>query len=213
MRSKLTKEALSIWVKWLVTRPLVFGLTAYQVLRLQLILGRQLMDSTVGDPLLERFRDSNPRTERLANLQASVGRLQLEHIDAFNEGARRNAHILTEELGEVPGVRAPAATGDHIYVYYPLSVDPDRRSDLRDYLLRHGIDTKTTDMADCSTLTTFGGASKGGPPTEASVLEICVYPTLSAGQMRRIARKIRAWARLPAISRASAKPEGASLAS
>ena len=39
-----------------------------------------------------------------ANLQAAIGLLQLDHIDAFNEGARRNAAILTEMLHGVPGI-------------------------------------------------------------------------------------------------------------
>jgi dTDP-4-amino-4,6-dideoxygalactose transaminase len=137
-------------------------------------------------------------------VQAALGRVQLRHIDAFNRGARRNGEILTTELGEVPGVRVPAAGGDHIYVYYPLSVDPARRDDLRRWLLRHGIDTKTSDMADCSTLAAFGGGGATGPVTEASVLEICVYPSLSEAQMRRIARAVRRWAsRSTALDRAA----------
>jgi len=199
----IAKEAWGIWVKWLLTRPLLFGVTAYPVLRLKLLLGQSLMDSAVGDELLEKFIHSNPRVSRLANLQAAVGVRQLRHIDAFNEGARRNAQVLTDNLGEVPGIKAPRSTeSDHIYVYYPLTVDPEKRDDLRHYLLRHGIDTKTTDMADCSTLKPFLDPEKTetprNGPREASILEICVYPVISANEMRRIARVIRAWAGLPA---------------
>ena len=119
----------------------------------------------------------------------------------FNEGARQNARILTEKLGEVPGIKAPrSGEGDHIYVYYPLTVDPERRDDLRHYLLKHGIDSKTTDMADCSTLKPFretgGTANRRCGPTQASILEICVYPVISGKKMRRIAQIIRSWAGL-----------------
>lgn len=201
-KEEITKEALSIEAKWLLTRPLVFGLTAYQALRLRLLLGQELMDSAVGDELLEDFMNSNPQVGRLANLQAAIGLLHLQHIDNFNEGARRNARILTEQLGEVPGIKAPRSMeGDHIYVYYPLTVDPEKRDDLRHYLLKHGIDSKTTDMSDCTTLKPFREtdsiAYEQDGPSEASILEICVYPVISENKMRRIARLIRAWAGLP----------------
>jgi dTDP-4-amino-4,6-dideoxygalactose transaminase len=203
-KDAITKKALSIWVMWLLTRPWIFGLTAYQALRLKLLLGQPLMDSAVGDDLLEEFKNSNPRISRMSNLQAATGLLQLSHIDAFNEGARRNARILTESLGEVPGIKAPdAVEGDHIYVYYPLTVDPARRDDLRHYLLKRGFDTKTTDMSDCSALGFFQETepSDNHPNTtkEASILEICVYPVISQEKMRRLGGDIRAWAGVPKL--------------
>src|SRR5262249_14606714 len=76
----IVRTAFSIWAAWLLTRPLIFGLTAYPVLRLQLCLGRPLMDSTVGDELLEDVRQATPTISRMANLQATIGLLQLEHI-------------------------------------------------------------------------------------------------------------------------------------
>ena len=192
-----TKEALSIWAKWFVTRPLIFGMTVYPALRLMHFMGRPLMDSAVGNELLDEFVSTKPRIIRLSNLQAVMGLRQLQRIDFFNEGARRNAHHLTEKLGEVPGITAPSSTaGDHIYVYYPLTVDAKRRDDLRHYLLRHGIDSKTTDMADCFTLKPFRSTGNGGHrngPSEASILEICVYPVIPENKMHEIARAIRHW--------------------
>jgi DegT/DnrJ/EryC1/StrS aminotransferase family len=191
------KEACSIWTKWFVTRPLIFGLTVYPVLRLKLLMGQPLLDSAVGNELVDEFVSTKPRITRLSNLQAAIGLRQLQRIDHFNEGARRNAHRLTEKLGKVPGIKAPSSTdGDHIYVYYPLTVDPKRRDDLRHFLLRHGIDSKTTDMADCTTLkpflNTWNGDHRNGP-SEASILEICVYPVIPEDKMLEIARAIRQW--------------------
>lgn len=199
---EIVKKAVSIWIKWLLTRPLVFGLTAYQALRLKLALGKPLMDSAVGDELLDTFARSNPRVIPMANLQADLGLLQLRYIDAFNEGARKNARILTENLGEVPGVKAPQTLReDHVYVYYPLTVVPEQRDDLRNFLLRHGVDSKQTDMSDCTALKCFGGgagrSTERGETREAAILEICVYPIVSQRQMRRIAGLIRSWAGLP----------------
>jgi dTDP-4-amino-4,6-dideoxygalactose transaminase len=135
----------------------------------------------------------------MSNLQASIGLLQLERIDAFNEGARRNARVLTESLKGVTNIGVPAPTADdHIYVYYPLTVEPAKRDDLRAYLLKHGFDSKKTDMSDCSRLEPFSGngarAQSAGGPREASILEICVYPVISEKKIRQLGAAIRAWA-------------------
>jgi dTDP-4-amino-4,6-dideoxygalactose transaminase len=201
-KNAMAKKALGIWVKWLLTRPFIFGITAYQALRLKLLLGQPLMDSTVGDELLDEFMEGDTGVHRMCNLQAAIGLLQLSHIDAFNEGARHNARMLTQDLGEVPGIQAPrSTTGDHIYVYYPLTIAPEQRDNLRHYLLERGIDSKITDMADCSTLKQFRDKAdktdRENSPNEASLLEICVYPVISEISIHRIARVIREWAGLP----------------
>jgi dTDP-4-amino-4,6-dideoxygalactose transaminase len=193
----MVKQALSVWAKWLLTRPVVFGLTAYPVLRLQLALGKPLMDSAVGDELLDGLVGSASRITRMSNLQAALGVLQLQTVDAFNEGARRNANTLTENLGVVPMVRPPEISDEHVYVYYPLTVDPRRRDDLRSFLLRRGVDSKISDMSDCTRLRAFRGGVGPSEPVggrEACILEICVYPVIPHREMKRIAQLIRSWA-------------------
>jgi len=197
----VTKKAVSIWVMWLLTRPFMFGITAYQALRLKQLLGQPLMDSAVGDELLEEFARSNPQISPFSNLQGATGLLQLDHIDSFNEGARRNAAILTEMLQDVPGIQAPdTVEGDHIYVYYPLTLAPAKRDDLRNHLLKNGFDSKKTDMSDCTALEIFQDGSSTGSdqdlPKEASILEICVYPVIPQSEMRRLGNTIRSWAGL-----------------
>ncbi len=159
-------------------------------------MNRPLMDSAVGDDLLASYSASNPGVVTMANLQGAVGLLQLQHIDAFNEGARRNAALLTRCLGDVPGLGLPDVSANHIYVYYPIAVDAERRDDLRNHLLRRGVDAKITDMSDCSRLHAFcdGDVADKGAAREASLLEICVYPVISERQIRRIADAIREWA-------------------
>lgn len=197
----ISKKGIDVWIKWLLTRPAVFGASAYPALRLKLYQGKPLMDSAFGDELLDKYTRSDPKITRLSNLQAAVGLQQLKHIDTFNAGARRNAEILTEALGDVPGVKPPRSLGaDHIYVYYPLTVDPAKRDDLRHYLLRHGIDTKLSDMGDCRRFKAFQGPEHtldpGTGPNETSILEICVYPVIPNSEMRKIAQVIRRWAGL-----------------
>ncbi len=199
-KGTVLKKAAFIWMLWLLTRPEVFGVTVYPVLRLKLLLGQPLMDSEVGDELLSTFSSSNPRVYRLANIQAAIGLLQLDRIDAFNEGARHNARVLSESLDGITKINVPSsATGDHIYVYYPLTVEPSERNALRVYLLKHGFDTKNTDMSDCSRLEPFsghGGTPHGqGGPKEASILEICVYPVIAEKSIKRLGRAIQDWSR------------------
>lgn len=201
-KGETLKKAVKIWVEGLLTRPTIFGLTVYPLLRLKGRLGQPLMDSVVGDDLLAAFARSAPRVSRLSNLQAAIGRRQIARIDAFNAGACRNAAVLTEHIGDIPGIQvSQSAEGNHIYVYYPLKIAAERRDDLRRFLLTHRIDSKNTDMDDCATLKAFrhpdhpqdGG---GRRPTAAAILEICVYPIIPQNEMRRIARVIRAWAGL-----------------
>jgi dTDP-4-amino-4,6-dideoxygalactose transaminase len=197
-KNEIVKKAVSVWLKWLATIPWVFGITMYPALRLKQMLGQPLLDSAVGDDLLDQFEKSQPQIKRMSNLQAAVGLVQLRQIDAFNQGARKNAQALTEELGNIQSVSVPPASDDNnIYVYYPLSVSPEMRDDLRHFLLKHGIDSKTTDMSDCSMLTPFQDGSDTTKhregPSEASLLEICVYPIISTAKMRHIGRVIKAW--------------------
>ncbi|MCG6911383.1 MAG: DegT/DnrJ/EryC1/StrS family aminotransferase [Deltaproteobacteria bacterium] len=197
-KDEIVKKAISVWLKWLATIPWVFGITMYPALRLKQMLNQPLLDSSVGDDLLYQFERSQPQIKRMSNLQAAVGLVQLRYIDAFNEGARLNGQALTEELGKVKSVTAPPTSDkNNIYVYYPLSVSPEMRDDLRHFLLRHGIDSKITDMSDCSVLTPFQNGRNDDKhregPSEASILEICVYPMISTAKMRRIGRVIRAW--------------------
>jgi dTDP-4-amino-4,6-dideoxygalactose transaminase len=195
----VTRKAVSIWLKWLLTRPAVFSVTAYPALRLKLLRGHDLMDSTVGNELIEVFTNSDPQIRQMANLQAAIAMLQLKHIDGFNAGARRNAKILTEGLQDVPNIKAPYPFDkNHIYVYYPLTVSAEKRDGLRKYLLKRGIDSKISDMSDCSRLRPFAAASslssnQQNGPREASLLEICVYPIISEDRVRRIAAAIRSW--------------------
>ena len=198
-KGAVLKKAAVTWCLWLLTRPEIFGVTVYPALRMKLFLGQPLMDSGVGDELLRGFAASDPRVYRLANLQAAIGLLQLDRLDAFNEGAKRNARILTEGLDGITKIGVPSpATGDHIYVYYPLTVEPSKRNGLRAHWLRRGFDTKNTDMSDCSRLGPLKddrALSRGEvAPQEASILEICVYPAISEKNIRRLSHAVREWA-------------------
>ncbi len=111
-------------------------------------------------------------------------------------------HFYTPYPGSAAGeMHKDQQEGDHIYVYYPLTVEPAKRNDLRQHLLRKGFDTKTSDMADCTALKPFQNPEESSNDhnarREASILEICVYPVIAGEEMHRLADTIRVWAGLP----------------
>ena len=110
-----------------------------------------------------------------------------------------SSHLAEQnDPGQIPTGPLPegvSPTPNRLY----LTIDPDRRDDLRHYLLKRGFDTKTTDMSDCTALAQFRQDDDAGgqvPVTkEASILEICVYPVISKDNIRQLAADIREWAR------------------
>jgi len=141
------------------------------------------MDFNGWSELLEDCRHAKPTVSHMANLQATIGLLQLEHIDASTPEPSTMPQLLTTALEAVPGIAIPQTQDDnHIYVYYPLTTAPEKRDALRHYLLRHGVDAKITDMCDCTALAAFrdstGPTPQPAAPREASLLELCVYPAI-----------------------------------
>lgn len=85
---------------------------------------------------------------RMTNLQAAVGVAQTERLNEFVEARRRNAALYTELLKDIPGLVTPPEAGwaKNVYWMYSLLVKDEfgmTRDQLRAYLARHGIETRT----------------------------------------------------------------------
>ncbi len=85
---------------------------------------------------------------RMTNLQAAVGVAQTERLNEFVEARRRNAALYTELLKDIPGLVTPPEAGwaKNVYWMYSLLVEDEfgmTRDQLRAYLARHGIETRT----------------------------------------------------------------------
>ena len=85
---------------------------------------------------------------RMTNLQAAVGLAQTEQMNDFIENRRRNASLYTGLLSDVPGVITPpeAEWAKNVFWMYSLLVEDEfgmSRDQLRAYLARHGIETRT----------------------------------------------------------------------
>ncbi len=85
---------------------------------------------------------------RMTNLQAAVGVAQTERLHEFVENRRRNAALYTELLQQIPGIVTPPEAGwaKNVFWMYSILVEDEfgmSRDQLRAYLARHGIETRT----------------------------------------------------------------------
>lgn len=85
---------------------------------------------------------------RMTNLQAAVGLGQTEQLEQFVAARRRNATLYNELLANVPGIVTPpeAENCKNVYWMYSVLVEDEfgmSRDELRHYLARRGIETRT----------------------------------------------------------------------
>ncbi|MFQ5612993.1 MAG: DegT/DnrJ/EryC1/StrS family aminotransferase, partial [Anaerolineae bacterium] len=85
---------------------------------------------------------------RMTNLQAAIGLAQTEQLERFIAARRRNAALYNRLLAEVPGIVTPpeAEHCKNVYWMYSVLVGDEfglTRDELRGYLARHGIETRT----------------------------------------------------------------------
>ncbi len=85
---------------------------------------------------------------RMTNLQAAVGLAQTEQMAQFVDDRRRNATLYTALLTEVPGIVTPPEMewAKNVFWMYSILVEDEfgmTRDQLRAYLARHGIETRT----------------------------------------------------------------------
>jgi perosamine synthetase len=85
---------------------------------------------------------------RITNLQAAIGLAQTEKLDELVGRRRRNAALYTELLRDIPGIITPPQSEDckNVFWMYSVMVADEfgmSRDDLRHFLAREGIETRT----------------------------------------------------------------------
>ena len=85
---------------------------------------------------------------RMTNLQAAVGLAQTEQMAGFVENRRKNAALYNELLNPIPGIVTPPEAGyaKNVFWMYSILVEDEfgmTRDELRAYLARRGIETRT----------------------------------------------------------------------
>ncbi len=79
---------------------------------------------------------------RMTDIAASIGLVQLKHIDEFNEKRNENASYLSEGLADVNGITTPEVDENvtHVFHQYTIRVSKDRDT-FKQYLTDNGIGT------------------------------------------------------------------------
>ncbi len=176
-------------------RPRVFTFTAFPILWVSSLVG--------GNPdvyLWEKIRPLDPLpdayTERFPNVQAAIGLAGLEKLDEWTALTRHHAKMMDEALGDLPGIAIPRVPAGCTHVYYQYCVYGPKRDEVVMACVRRGVDVETLHVDVCSDMELFAGAKvfpEGAPGARraAGALQIPVYSTLTADQVRRVARVVR----------------------
>ena len=81
-------------------------------------------------------------TSRLNSANAAIGRIQLKHLDEWNERRRAIAKRYAEKLKDIDGiVLPPMGSKDIVPVFHLFAIGCDDRDQLASYLQSKGIDT------------------------------------------------------------------------
>jgi dTDP-4-amino-4,6-dideoxygalactose transaminase len=126
---------------------------------------------------------------RLDSLQAAILRVKLPHLDKWNEGRRKVAHVYNEALANIPNLQAPYEAPNRTHVYHLYILQVPNRDELQEKLKEAGIGTsiyypQPLHLAEpCREL----GYKEGDfPVAERASLEtvaIPVYPEMSDEQI------------------------------
>lgn len=155
-KSELIKSVLTAYIIYFLLSPHIFPFFSYPILRILDLFNFDLTKK-VSDKELEIFYAQDPRrgVAKLNNIQARIGLLQLGRIEEVNNRLRKNASLISTQLGRIDGVHLPRSitSSKGIFSYYRILVDePDR---LKRLLLRKGIDSQRGNIIDCSRLKFF----------------------------------------------------------
>lgn len=137
---------------------------------------------------------------RMTDIHAAIGRVQLSRVKDLNEKRRSNAAYLTDNLrGVTPPAVAPGA--HHVFHQYTIRVPEDRDGFARALREEHGIGTGMFYPKPVHRLSPFAvspGRVKDLPETDRAArecLSLPVHPALGCGDLERIVTAVNQVAR------------------
>ncbi len=81
-------------------------------------------------------------TSRLNSVNAAFGRVQLRHLDGWNERRRAIAKLYAKELKDLKQVKLPPqGSKDIVPVFHLFAMKVEKRDELADFLAKKGIDS------------------------------------------------------------------------
>ena len=120
---------------------------------------------------------------RLSELHAAIGRVQLPHLEAWNDRRRENAsryNAAFERAGVPLGLPRTLPRVVHAFLHYTVRVPDGRRDALRDHLAGHGVESTVLYPQDLHLLAPYreltGHAEGDFPVAERLTSEVLSLP-------------------------------------
>ena len=134
---------------------------------------------------------------RLDSIQAVVANHLLQKIDAITNARIAHARFYDEMLRDIRQIIIPPRSPDAIQVYHLYIVRAERRDELREFLLKNGIDAKIhypVPMHLQPAARQFGYKAGDFPVCEricGSVISLPVHEFITEEQIKYVAQKIK----------------------
>lgn len=132
---------------------------------------------------------------RLDTIQAAMLLVKMDLVDQWTGGRRANASLYQERLKDV--VQVPQDNLHEYAVYHTCIIQAERRDELQQHLLEHGIESKVhypipIHLQDAARGLGYGPGSFPVAERQAKhILSLPVYPELSVAQKEQVVSTIR----------------------
>jgi perosamine synthetase len=145
--------------------------------------------------MIERYKNEVVGlNNRLTEISAAIGLVQLKRIDGFNRQRAANAAYLSESLSGVAGIVPPTVKDGFKHVFHQYTVRVlSRRDDLRQELLRRGVQSSVYYPTPIHKLQAYSAKAEL-PMSEIAAkecLSLPIHPRLSKRDLARIATKVK----------------------
>jgi dTDP-4-amino-4,6-dideoxygalactose transaminase len=140
------------------------------------------------------YHDAIGYNSRLDEMQAVILRVKLRHIDEFNQGRRRAAHLYSELMADLP-LETPYEDEKGVHVYHQYTLLCDRREAVMAALQKAEISSAIYYPVPLHKQNVFAADYAGlSLPVTESVAARCfslpIYPELEESDVRRIVQVI-----------------------
>ena len=141
------------------------------------------------------YHDVIGYNSRLDEIQATILRVKLRHIDEFNRERRRVAHRYSELMTDLP-VQTPYEDGLGVHVYHQYTLLCDRREVVMEALQKAGVSSAVYYPVPLHQQKVFAESCAGlSLPITESVSKRCfslpIYPELEDSDICRVVEVIR----------------------
>lgn len=170
-----------------VTHPFLFP-SVYCVMRIFSFLGIDIVDYIFREKKL--FLGNLPVSGRLNNIQAELGMMQLENLDAKNKMKIEKGWELYRRLKHINNIQLPLLVENAKNIFSGCPILIKNKKNIKKMLLKRGIDVSLGYMQDCSRLDIFKEFKKDCPNAsraEDEILHLPVYSELTSFDLLYIA--------------------------